>query len=191
MSGVSGDQFERPSSPMDIVEGVLEQGGFVITASFEEYGLVGFELPSKISSKAKSAIIEYKPTLGMVQVSVQLLSVALPNVLRDGLLVLFNCLHLEVPGVTLSISFDDDECDVLEMSISQLLVSDTLTEANVERLVHYLEQAVELCLPLVYAYVSQRLIYRMRVGGELVAIKTTIDPEYCLEMLRIKKHGTA
>ena len=191
MSEVSGDQFEMPSSPMDIVEGVLEQGGFVITASFEEHGVVGFELPSKISSTAKQAVIEYKPTLGMVQVTVQLLTVSLPNVLRDGLLVLFNCLHLEVPAVTLTVSFDDDEGDQLEMSIAHLLVSDTLTEANIERLVQYLEQAVELCLPLIYSYLTQRLIYRMLVGGELVEIKTTVSPEDCLDMLRIKKHGIA
>ena len=191
MSGVSGDRFEQPSSPMDIVEGVLEQSGFVITASFEEYGVVGFELPSKITRTARKAIIEYKPDLGLVVVSVELLTVALPDVLRDGLLVLFNCLHLEVPAVTFTISFDDDEGDQLEMTISHFLVADSKIEVTMDRLVHYLGQAVELCLPLIYSYLTQRLIYRIRVGGELVEIKTTIDPEDCLEMLRIKKHGTA
>ena len=191
MAGVSGDQFERPSSPMDVVEGVLEQGGFVITASFEEHGVVGFELPSKISSTARNAVIEYKPDLGLVVVSVELVTVDLPDVLRDGLLVLFNCLHLEVPGVTFTISFDDEVGDQLELSITHFLVTDGKIEVTMDRLIHYLAQVVELCLPLIFSYLTQRLIYRMRVGGELVAIKTTINPEECLEMLRIKKYGTA
>lgn len=191
MSETSVDEIFSVGSLMLGLEDMLVQGGYQIAATFEDYGVIGFEMPSKLSHQPRPTVIDYIPDLGIITVSVQLVQLLIPLVMRTELLDLCNLIHDEIPGVTMYIGLDEEDQDELSMSMGYLPVPNASPETAIMQIVQYLEQAAELCMPLVWALLTQRLIYTIRTDNVVTHMRLTVTSEDCIDMLRIGKYGTA
>jgi hypothetical protein len=178
---------------MDIVISVLETNGYELfdtDSDADESSVVGFGIKNHNGGFCP-ARIEYINELDVFKLSVQLSENVIQPILYEGVFQIFNSLHHQMPGVVFTLELDIENGDKVEMSIMLFAVDSKLPEQGVEKLLAYAQNALLVCLPVLYSYISQRLVYNVNTKGQVLGVRTTVTEEDCMELLKIGSYGRA
>jgi hypothetical protein len=178
------------ASPLDCATAAIEMRGFNIVSNHEEDGVVGFELPNRWG-QILPAVVEYVPELGLVQMTAQIMQMKTPFCIELELLHLLNLFNVSIPGVAFTLTFDDEEGDEIELSITHLLTNDVDSEAQIARMLGYMETTLYTCLPALYTFLSQKLIHTIDVNGVWKACRTSVSAIECFRMVQAGRYGSA
>jgi hypothetical protein len=179
-------------SPLLSAETVVLRRGFPIVTLLEEDEIVGFFMPNRYG-QALSAVVEFDPMLDMVHISVQVMEMQLPSFMSTDLMQIVNGLNVELPGATFTVTFapDDTEFDEIEVSVSHHLVEGVESEAFIAKALLHLEAVLLSGLPVIYMFLSQKIIYSVNVHGSILGARSTLSVADCMSMLRQSGVGNA
>jgi len=138
-----------------------------------------------------SAVVEFLPGIGMLQITASLTRGKVSRPLVPGLRELLNELNLMFAGLTFTFDADEEEGDEIEISIATLVFEEKELQRDIKVMTICLQEAVKHSLPCIYNFVSQRLKVRVRQDGVLTAMYPTVSVQKCLNMVETGHYGTA
>ncbi len=181
-------------SPEDIAMSALEVRGFKILAEASDEMALSFELPTQFGRVCASSV-DYEPLVGVVQVSIRLIDWQFSRHLYPGVYWIINVLHQRMPGTQFTLyprdETDPESVDEIELSLSQVMVDDTLSTEQFNRLVEYAEQIVDASLPVFTTYVAQKLIFQVQTNGTILSVRERVKPHECLKFMVVGTYGRA
>ncbi len=179
-------------SPLLSAETVVTERGFHLLTSIEEDGVVGFELPNRYG-KSLQAVVEFEPLLNLVQISAQVMEIQVPSFMSPDLMQIINGLNVELPGATFAATFavDEKDFDEIEVSVSHHLVEDIDPEPFIAGALTYLEGILLAGLPVIYMFLSQKIVYRVNTSGVILSARATLSVDDCMRMIKQPNIGNA
>ncbi len=183
---MKNEELSRPdiASPLDVAEAVIAECGYDIVPTPEDTAIVGLAIPNGLGGCCE-AVVEHFEGTSMLQLTTSLTSGDVNPYLHHGLRQLLNELNLRFSGLCFTFDDDEEQGDEIEISISCFVAGEKEIEQSLKFMLRYLEEALKVTLPVIYYYITQKLVYSLATDGSVVGIRTKVKVDDVLEMMEV------